>query len=110
VVAPDAKQIRQVQHTLHTFVRIRTVSDQVSQTPYGVEHPGVFEHCVQGIEVCMNVGDNQYPHSLSAEVYTGRMESATHGRKKYWAKIDKSSGEGGTRRLVWDYFTIAVGK
>ena len=74
VVAADAQGFGKIPDALDAFVRIRPVSDQIPQAPHGIKHPGVFDHCVQGGEIRMDVGDNQDSHRKVEEVYTGRRE------------------------------------
>ncbi len=74
MVAADAQDFGEIPDALNAFVRIRSVPDKIAQAPHSIKHPGVFEHCVQGGEIRMDIGDNQDSHGKPGEVYTGRGE------------------------------------
>jgi hypothetical protein len=55
IVVPHNARQRKFLYTLHTFVRIRPISDNIAEAQHSVERLRVHQHHLEGRKIAMNV-------------------------------------------------------
>jgi hypothetical protein len=66
MVAGDA-EMRKGSQELDAFVGIWTITNHISQTPDLIDRSGIIQHCLECLQVAMDVRDHKVPHKLSSK-------------------------------------------
>ena len=64
VITLDTFQAGQGFNPLNTLIRIRTIPHQITQTPNLIEWRSVFQNRLEGVQVSVNVRNDQVSHGL----------------------------------------------